>query len=474
MKFIRSRASLGRPLLLSCLAAFLLAPLFAQAQTPPEPMVEGRTASVAPSGGPGSAFSPAAGAGELLYEPLRLKRTAPLDVNNGPEGLWDKLYAVPGTDGTRTAYLDWDNEYLYLGVEIPAAAAVRFDIDGSDDGWLRGADNLTVQIGPSAAGLSPVVLAYRFDTIQNRDRPVWAASSIPVGAIKAVAGKTARGTYAALIAIPNTENIGLSRMDGKKFGVRVDVGDLPDPASETSFLSLRPMLRLTLAETIPAKTSNNVSVKVSRDSGVCVLGESFKATLEIKNSGTMPARITRMYLQGSKGNAAMLDATAFTAVDVPAGKTIKRDLKATPAANAPLGTLALEGRIEQENGEGVTALASIDRVEPYQLSFTVDKNPVSVSQIPASGDTREVKVVVTSRVRARSTARITLTLPSGLALESGQLQRDRMLGYRGDTQGTLYKIRIPSSAPFGLYPIEATVEIAGRLYKGAGNIAVVK
>ena len=449
------------------------APVFAQT-APAEPMVEGRPAAIAPSGGPNSPFAPSAGAGELLYEQLRLKRTPPLDTTNGPEGLWDKLYSVPGTDGMRTAYLDWDNDYLYLGAEIPAPAAVRFDIDGNDDGWLRGADNLTVQIGPSVAGLSPVTLAYRFDTVQNRDHPVWAASSIPVGQIRAIAGKTAKGTYAVLIAIPQTENIGLIRQTGKKFGVRLDAGDLPDPASETNFLSLRPLLRLTFADTIPARTPGNVTVKLSRDSPESVLGDSFKATLELKNNGAAPARITRMFLQGSKGSAPLLDATTFTAAEILPGKTIKREMRTSPSPAAPLGTLALEGRIEQENGDTATALISIDRVEPYELAFDLDKNPISVSQMPATGEVREIKIVVKSRVRARNAARIALTLPGGLTLESGTLQRERTLGFRGDVQGTLYKVRVPASIPFGVYPIEASVQIAGRLYKGSGNIVVVK
>lgn len=454
--------------------AHCLLPTASFAQTPAEPTVEGRPAMVAPSGGGASPFSPAVGAGELLFEPMRLKRTAPLDATNGPDGLWDRLYSVPGSDGARTAYLDWDADYLYLGVEIPAAAAVRFDIDGADDGWLRGADNLTVQIGPSAAGLSPVVTAYRFDTVQNRDHPVWAASPIPTAEIKALAGKTTRGTYTALIAIPKTETMGLQRSNGAKFGVRVDAGDLPDPASETNFLSLRPMLRLTLADMLSARTSNNVTVKVNRDGPEVVLTESFKATLEVKNNGSSPVRVARMFLQGSKGSAPLLDSSTFTAVDIPPGKTIKRELRTTPAPNAPLGTLTVEGKIELESGDAATALTSVDRVEPYEISFVVDKNPVSVSQIPAKGGVREVKVVLRSRIRARNTAKFTLTLPSSLALESGTLTRERTLGYRDDVQGTLYKIRIPTDIPFGVYPIEATAEIAGRLYKGSGEIVVVK
>jgi hypothetical protein len=429
---------------------------------------------VAPQGGGASPFTPATGTGELLYEPQRMKRSAPLDITNGPEGLWDKLFSVTGADGVRTVYVNWDADYIYLGVEIPEATVVRFDIDGADDGWLRGTDNLAVQIGPSVSGLSPVVTAYRFDTVQNRDHPVWAASPIPTSQIKALAGKTSRGTYAALIALPQSEKIGLLRVNGKKFGVRVDAGDLPDPSSETNFLSLRPMFRLSLSDFITARTTNNLTIRVTRDSPEVVMGEGFKATLEVKNNNSEPVRVARMHLQGSKGSAALLDMSTFTATDIPPGKTIKRELRSAPAPNAPLGSLTMEGKVELENGETSVALTSIDRVEPYQLTFDMDKNPIPLSLILEKGNIRELKVVLRSRVRARNTAKFTLTLPSQLGLESGSLTRERILGYRDDVQGTLYKIRIPAGLTFGVYPLEATAEIAGRLYKGSGEIVIVK
>jgi hypothetical protein len=263
-------------------------------------------------------------------------------------------------------------------------------------------------------------------------------------------------------------------VNGKKFGVRVDAGDLPDPSSETNFLSLRPMFRLSLSDFITARTTNNLTIRVTRDSPEVVMGEGFKATLEVKNNNSEPVRVARMHLQGSKGSAALLDMSTFTATDIPPGKTIKRELRSAPAPNAPLGSLTMEGKVELENGETSVALTSIDRVEPYQLTFDMDKNPIPLSLILEKGNIRELKVVLRSRVRARNTAKFTLTLPSQLGLESGSLTRERILGYRDDVQGTLYKIRIPAGLTFGVYPLEATAEIAGRLYKGSGEIVIVK
>ena len=49
-------------------------------------------------------------------------------------------------NGPKVAYFDWDKDYLYVAWESPTPEPVRIDLDGSDDGFLRGADNLSVQI----------------------------------------------------------------------------------------------------------------------------------------------------------------------------------------------------------------------------------------------------------------------------------------------------------------------------------------
>ena len=109
--------------------------------------IEGRTAASVPAGPNDSII--AADGGVPLYETQRIKRTPPLDPATGLDGNWDALYTVKDGVGFRTSYFDWDSENLYLGVEMPEPAAARFDLDLKDDGWLRGADNLTFYVSPT-------------------------------------------------------------------------------------------------------------------------------------------------------------------------------------------------------------------------------------------------------------------------------------------------------------------------------------
>jgi hypothetical protein len=467
---------------LSTTLTLLVLPATSLAQTaeaPPAPSapptVEGRPAELVPAGPGSTQIAPTNGGSNLLYEPLRIKRTVTLDPAAPLDGTWDRLYATQDSTGTRTIYFDWDRQALYLAAEIPSAAAVRFDLDCTDDGWLHGADNLTIQVTPPAEGASdPSAVAYRFDTVQNRDQPVWAASPIPAADIRVKAGSTPRGTYVVLVALPETERMGLSREPGKRFGLRVTSGALPDPSAETQNLSLRPMLRLTLTDAVEARGANFLSVKVSRSTTENVPGDDLKTTLEVRNGSASTVRVGRMFLRGSGGSGPLFDAATFASVDILPGKSIKRELKTAVSPASPFGALVLEGGYEAESGGNVTALAAVERVEPFVVTMDVDRRPVSGGAATPQGDFRNAKVVVVSRVPSKETAQLSLKLPDGWRLESGDLKRTLPLQYRGDARGTVYKVLVPLGAGLGTYPIECSVEVGGRSYKASGVIAVVK
>lgn len=465
--------------------AFVALPGFAQqpkSSDPPAPgqaapvlgpTIEGRSAAPVPTGANVSQI--AAENGGLLYEKARIRRTVPLDPSSGLDGNWDALYSVQDGTGQRTAYCDWDNDYLYLAVESPNAQTVRFDIDGKNDGWLRGADNLTIQVTPGANDGTPTVTAYRFDTVQNRDMPVWAASPIPAQALLVKTGKTTRGTFAVTIAVPRTGEIGLERKPGQEFGLRVDAGNLPDPTTETANIAVRPMMRLSFAENIEARTPKGLRVSLKLSSPEQVLGEQIKATMEVKNEGAAPVRINRMYLRGSQSSFTLLDSANLTGEDLAPGKTLKRELKSGVSPTAPFATLVLSGGIESDEGATAAALASFAHVEPYEVRLEVDKKPAGGGADVPGGFTRSARLVVRSRTSAREKAKVALTIPPKWRVLSVEpKEKELKLNFRGDAQAATYKLFIPVDTPLGAYPLDATVDIGGRTYRAKNTLSMVE
>jgi hypothetical protein len=439
----------------------------------PTASVEGRPAATVPTGPNVTLLSPDGG-GVVLYEVQRVKRTPPLEPALGLQDKWDPLYSAQDGTGKRTGYLNWDNNYLYLAAEVPAPTIVRFELDMKNDGWLRGADNLVVQIDPDGNTVNGItgVKAFRFDTVQNKDRPVWAMAPFPLEEMKVRSGRTAQGNYGVIVALPRRPDAGLNCRAGQTFGVRFDAGNLPNPEDETE-LALRPMLRVTLVDEIIAMTTGGLSVRVLLDSREISPGENIRATLEIKNNSKEILRTGRMFLLGSQASSPYIDSASFALSDVPPGKSIKRELRSSVAPTTPLGAVVVAGGFEVEGGKTITALTSFDRVDPYEVLFETEQRAVVGGGETTKGDLREAKLVIKSKAKAKDTAQATLTLPEGWTLEGGKTTEERSLKFKGDVQGIFWKILVPTSAPPGEYPVSVVVEVAGKTYRRTDTIAII-
>ncbi|MES2461661.1 MAG: hypothetical protein V4671_13840 [Armatimonadota bacterium] len=469
---------------------------------PVPPALGGTQLTPPPTGAPGQVQVGTPGAsdpryGGVLYEKNRIKRTVPIDPAIGLDGRWDVLYRyvdsvaaepgageAPGGNGVKTVYCDWDDNYLYLAMETPSATKVRFDIDGRDDGWLRGADNLMLQISPSAGTEPAKVIAQRFDTTQNKDRPVYAESSIPLGEIKVRTGQTPRGTYAAILALPKTEMIGLVRKNGASFGLRVDTGLLPAQSGSADLLAIRPMLRLTLAESVVAQSTDGLSVKVSvAEARKNVPGEDIKIALEVKNEGKNSLRLSRLFLRGSLLSQNLLDAATYTGIVLEPGKKLRRDLRSTVSASAGTGTYVVAGGAEWEDGTGIASLAAFDRLEPYALDFKLDDKPIESGVViqrkkkgdkkGPEGDVRTAVIAVLSRIRTPETASVRMRLPDGWTLESGDTDRTVQFKSKDDLRPLFFKILVPNKASPGTYPVSVTLEVAGHTYTESRSLTIL-
>jgi hypothetical protein len=472
-------------------------PAYHQEGRPAEPVPPGDGAvqlTPPPTGAPGSVQVGTPNAsdpkyGGVLYEKNRIKRTVPLDAGGGLDGRWDVLYSYvdsiggagqPGGSGVRTVYMDWDDAYLYLAMETPSPTDVRFEIDGRNDGWLHGADNLSIQLSPPAqAGGAPSVTAERFDALQNRDRPVYADSPISATEMKAQAGTTPRGTYAVALAIPRTEAIGLLRKIGTTFGLRVSSGMLPPMDDASDSVSLRPMLRLTLADSVSAQGDGGLELRVGVIGPRTIPpGDDLRLTLDARNAGSEPITLSRLFLRGSLATMNVLDAATYNGIILAPGQRLSRELRSSVTVDAAPGTYVIAGGAEQSDGSLIASLAAFDRVEPFTLDLAIDSRPVDshsdagVQRNGTHGWLRLGAVTVVSRVHDRNVGTVRMQLPSGWSLDGGDLNRTVPLRFAGDTQVQYFRIVVPTGVAPGDYPITVSLDVAGHAYSVSRTLTV--
>src|SRR5579875_2089815 len=91
-----------------------------------------------------------------------LKRTPDL---NGiiEDDQWNPFYTVTSGPITGTVFCDWDDNYLYVAARTSQPATLIIDVDASDNGWLRGSDNLELVVGPAGPNQKPALVARVLD-----------------------------------------------------------------------------------------------------------------------------------------------------------------------------------------------------------------------------------------------------------------------------------------------------------------------
>ena len=466
---------------LSLLALLFAAPVWAQA--PPTFQPEGRPTAGIQVGTP----TPDAEAG-VTFERNRIKRTPQMLPKTAlSESRWDVLYTVTEPTGRKTAYFDWDDANIYLAWESPAPEAVRFDLDGANDGFLRGADNLQVQVltpvslDADAFSTAVPVTAELLDGSKNPNRLLRARAPLPEGAVQAVAGRTVSGTYVVMVAIAKTELVGLPRKAGREIGLRIESGAPQVAPTGATILSNRPFVRLLLADRVEANEAGlRVALKITGSKNL-VGGDELRAELEAKNETSAPVSLTRLFIRGSQASLPFVDAAAFTGVTVAPGKSERRELRAVLGANTPVGAHVLSGGAEWTPEAGaasatprsVAALASFNREEPFYTTITQPKSPVLTSSERGIGGSQTVTVTVGSRTDDAVRATVTLALPLGWFLDGTDgVDRVVALRGRGDDRTLRFKMQIPAGTAPGQYVVESRTAIGDATYTAAATVTV--
>lgn len=399
--------------------------------------------------------------GERYYERKRIKRTVSLEPTAALTATWDLLYAgLPG-EPLKAVYFSWDDTYLYLATQTTSLLDVRFELDGSGDGWFRGAENLSLRLVPTTDASGARVLMRRFDTLQNSQTPVWALSPIPEERVLARMGKSGEDTYAT-VALPLSELFSLKRKPGTELALRVAVGEqaLLDTTPE------QPFLRLILADEVEA-THQSLQVRLLLRGRQLVPGQPVRGSVDVANLSQKPIFLKRYFLP----DGSTLDDPKNPALIVNPGEHIRREFRFVPATGEDPKSFVLRGGVEREEGGSLIALASLQQLDPYELDLDLDTRPIPAGAPAGSARQRLVAVVIRSRKDGKTEGKLKLTLPEGWSAE-GELSRSFTLSYGPESKTLSFKVRVPVGTPAGSHPIEVHAEIGGRPYHAAAALTV--
>jgi hypothetical protein len=385
-------------------------------------------------------------------DPQRLRRTPQIDGVLA-DGEWDPFYTV--TDGPikGTIFCNWDDNYLYIATRTDQPAGILVDIDATDDGWLRGADNLEVVVGSAGENSPPTLTARLLDAANSKDTPVWSTQSLDLKSIL-LAGKVVNGTQVIELAIP--KNMGsLVLRPGANLGLRAEF--LPaGPAS--AYVPTAPyephlLLDMTLVES-RALAAAGINPHLSLSDLKCVAGEKLFATLELRNQTDIPVSIRTLSWGGTGASASVVDSIRQVATPpIPANGRLKLGYKTVLPESVSPGSYTLVVTAELTDGRQVQSTASFSVVEPIQPQISSDPDPVTVV-----GNTKlDVRVSIYSALQDHFRGELEVTkYPNGWVLEGNR--RRSVAVYGEDHTGTEHVLfKLPSSTPAGDYPVEMRI-----------------
>lgn len=385
------------------------------------------------------------------YERKRIKRTVPLDSLQG----WDLLYDTP--EGR--VYLDWDSQFLYLAVETKEPQELRYDLDASGDGWFQGAENFSIRMLTSPAGVTPLVR--RFDTVQNKEHPVWAEVPLPEGSVHGRSFPTEYGT-ATVVALP-LGLLGTQRKPGAEFGFRALLGTaaLAEPLPEL------PLLRLQLTNESEAITGP-LSARLSLRDRELVAGAVVRGTLELQNTGPKPLFLKQVFLPDGTTIVDLKDPIMI----LNPSERLRREFRfVLPEGPEPASVVLRAGAEREEGGGSVVALASVERQEPFALTLDHDIKPILVTAPEGPNRRRLLVATVTGRREGKTTGLVQLSLPTGWSIE-GETRRTLSLSFPNERRSVSFKLIVPVGVPAGRYPVQALCEIGGKSYRSSVDFIV--
>lgn len=397
-------------------------------------------------------------------DPQRLKRRPTLDGVIG-EGEWDPLYTLSTGAVTGPVYMNWDDEFLYVAARMDRPGWMALNVDASGDGWLRGADNLEVVVGPLSEAATPAITVRVLDAKSSRDAPIWNDRVVEPGSIQIVQ-KAAGAGQVIEMAIP-AGVAGIAPRLNAQLGVRVDF--LPAGVTVAATAPYEPhlLVDVTLVESRTVGVPG-IAPRLTLEDAKVIPGQTLVANLDLMNQVDEERRLRSVSWQGDGAAADLLK--TLREVTLPPIKGLKnlrlRYTSPIPETAVP-GFYQLTVRAEMDDGRTVASTTSFQVTEAMQVQIAVEPPTVTV----LGPTTFKVFVEVLSAVAGYAKANVELDAPAGWTVK-GRTKKDFVAEREDRVTRPVFFVKAPSSTEAGEYMLHATVTWRGRTWKAHRSITV--
>jgi len=164
------------------------------------------------------------------------------------KGEWQELYSLPNLttpkaqrDLKARLFIAWDAGHYYFAIQSNRRVIAGFDLDGANDGWFHGRDNLRFSLRPPTGGRKLEASGAIWDFLGNKinlhNGQHWYREAYKPGDIQAAAGQQ-DGWHVLECAVPARPDIGIAPGRRARFALRAHLTTLtPDtPPLSVSFL----------------------------------------------------------------------------------------------------------------------------------------------------------------------------------------------------------------------------------------------
>jgi hypothetical protein len=387
------------------------------------------------------------------------------------DGEWDPFYTIDDAPIKGTFYCNWDDHFLYLAARTDAPCTVLFDVDAGGDGWLRGADNMEIVVGPApAAGGPPTVGVRLLDAANTKDTPVWNETGVDPKTL--VVSERINGNVQVLeVAVPRNAG-SLVLRPGATIGLRAEF--MP-PSNAVAYVPTQPfephlLLDATLVEA-RVVAAQGINPKLTLSDYKCVAGQKLFGTLELYNQTDLTVKIKSILWTGQGNSVNALN--TLREVNIPPVLGMKRSklaYKTVLPDNLALGSYVLTVSVETDDGKRVESAAAFAVVEPIQVQMSSDPQPLAIL-----GPTKlQALVDVQSAVPDHFRGDVELvTYPAGWEVTNGK-KHSLLVDKKNGHEICKFEMKLPSNTAAGSYPMEATVTWKGRTWHTHTTVTVIR
>lgn len=386
----------------------------------------------------------------IVPDPNILKRTPIID-GTVSAGEWDGFQSFTQADWQVATYANWDSKNLYYAITSNKPIDAMILLDANDDGWFHGEDNYEIRaIRQADASLAKQVLKY-----ESRNVSTIAPLPVSDSELAQVVMKTSvvDGVTNIEISVPIYLLRDIKMFDGKKIGVQIAVRQQADDNSwipNAVSAERKECVKSTLVTkkwSALSPITLNFGVKDPR----VARGEDLAAVLQISNTDTQTADVRTITISGNGPSASYLDSVQRRVEGVPAGKTVREEMRSNVPKNMPLGTWVIGTEIRSNDQKLGAGLASFDVLEPYDAELRLPKGDVN-------SDAKDVNITVIVRNNTRRSlwGNAKVTLPLGWEFSKGINQREYTIHTRDSETAVVFKARPPIGA-LGDIPVSVSV-----------------